>query len=128
VGNGILHHLYDRLDEALLNMSHLLKDGGKIVFLEPNLCNPYVYLIFSYPWLRKLANLEPDEMAFTKSFVSKKLDSAGYRNISVDYKDFLLPGIPDFLIQPSIALGDILEKVPLCKNVSQSIFIRATKG
>jgi len=128
VGNGILHHLYFHLDDALIKMSNLLKDDGKIMFLEPNLCNPYVYLVFSYPWLRKMANLEPDEMAFSKSSIIKRLSAAGYKNIHVDYKDFLLPGIPDLLIRPSIVAGGVLEKVPLVKNLSQSIFIRATKG
>lgn len=127
VGNGILHHLYHHLDDALLNMMQLLNEGGKIVFLEPNYHNPYVYLIFTNPHLRKLANLEPDEMAFSRSFINKKLHKAGYTNIRVDYKDFLLPGIPDMLIKPSITAGNILEKVPLAKNMSQSIFIRAEK-
>lgn len=127
IGNGILHHLYWHLDTAVKSMHNLLKDDGKIIFLEPNLYNPYVYLVFSFPWLRRIANLEPDEMAFSKSFIVKKLNDTGYKNIYVDYKDFLLPGIPEFLIRPSIVSGDVLEKVPLLKNVSQSIFIRATK-
>ena len=127
IGNGILHHLYHHLDEAFTNMRNLLNGNGKIIFLEPNIYNPYVYLIFSYPALRKMARLEPDEMAFSKRFVSEKLKKAGYGNIQVDYKDFLLPGIPDFLISPSVALGNVFEKIPLVKNVSQSIFISAVK-
>ncbi|MFN8321610.1 MAG: class I SAM-dependent methyltransferase [Chitinophagales bacterium] len=127
IGNGILHHLYHHLDEAFTNMRNLLKENGKIIFLEPNLYNPYVYLIFSYEKLRTLTHLEPDEMAFSKSFVSKKLSKAGYSNIKVEYKDFLLPGIPDALIAPSVIIGDLVEKVPLLNKVSQSIFISATK-
>ena len=127
IGNGILHHLYYHLDETFANMLHLLKDGGKIIFLEPNIYNPYVYLIFSYAALRKATHLEPDEMAFSKSFVSEKLSKTGYKNIKVEYKDFLLPGVPDALITPSVVIGDILERIPLIKNVSQSIFISAVK-
>jgi 2-polyprenyl-3-methyl-5-hydroxy-6-metoxy-1,4-benzoquinol methylase len=125
VGNGILHHLYHHLDEAFVNMKKLLKPNGKIIFMEPNLYNPYVYLIFSYPALRKMTHLEPDEMAFSKSFITEKLLKAGYKNIKVEYKDFLLPGIPDFLITPSVIMGDMLEKLPLVNKVSQSIFISA---
>jgi len=128
VGNGILHHLYYHLDECFTNMRKLLKDNGKLIFMEPNIFNPYIYLIFSYPVLRKKANLEPDEMAFSKSFVTKKLESLGYKDVKVEYKDFLLPGIPDFLIQPSIVVGNVLEKLPLVNKVSQSIFITATKN
>jgi hypothetical protein len=43
----------------------------------------------------------------------------------VEYKDFLLPGIPDFLITPSVVVGDVLEKMPVLNKVSQSIFISA---
>jgi SAM-dependent methyltransferase len=125
VGNGILHHLYHHLDEALVRMRHLLKDQGKIVFLEPNIYNPYVYLIFSYPALRETARLEPDEMAFSKDFIIKKLKNAGYAKIQVNYKDFLLPGIPRALIWPSIFLGSIAEKLPLFQRASQSIYIVA---
>jgi len=127
VGNGILHHLYFRLDEALTRIRDLLKDDGRMLFFEPNLENPYVYFIFRYARIRRWARLEPDEMAFSKSFISEKLSRAGYRGIRVEYKDFLLPGIPDFLITPSIVVGDMLEKIPLLKRASQSLFISAVK-
>lgn len=127
VGNGILHHLYYNLDEAFRSMQRLLKQGGKIIFLEPNFYNPYIYLIFSYPKLRSMAHLEPGEMAFSKRFITSALARAGFEDIRVDYKDFLLPGIPDFLITPSIWTGAVLEKIPLIKKISQSIFIRARK-
>lgn len=125
VGNGILHHLYGDLDGSLASMRRLLKMRGKIAFLEPNVYNPYIYLIFSYAKLRVLAGLEPGEMAFSKPFIIKKLAQAGFGEIRVDYKDFLLPGIPEFLIAPSIALGAVLEKLFLVNKLSQSIFIRA---
>jgi SAM-dependent methyltransferase len=125
VGNGILHHLYYGLDEAFSSMRRLLKENGRITFLEPNFYNPYIYLIFSYPKLRSMAHLEPGEMAFSRRFIREKLARAGFEDIRVDYKDFLLPGIPDFLIAPSIWAGAVLEKIPLIKKVSQSIFIRA---
>lgn len=127
VGNGILHHLYNNLDDACISMLRLLKEDGKIIFLEPNFYNPYIYLIFSYPRFRALANLEPGEMAFSKRFITEKLARAGFENIQVDYKDFLLPGIPDFLIEPSIVVGAVAEKIPFIRGVSQSIFIRANK-
>jgi ubiquinone/menaquinone biosynthesis C-methylase UbiE len=127
VGNGILHHLYYHLDECFINMRKLLKDNGRLIFMEPNIYNPYIYLIFSYAGLRKKANLEPDEMAFSKSFIAKKLEGLGYRDVKVEYRDFLLPGIPDFLITPSIVIGDVLEKLPLVNRVTQSIFITAVK-
>ena len=125
IGNGILHHLYFQLDEALTTIKKLLKPGGKIIFLEPNIYNPYCWVIFSFPFFRKKAHLEPAEMAFSKSFITKKLHSVGYENIKVGYRDFLLPGIPRFLVNPSIAVGALAERIPLLKMWSQSIFITA---
>ena len=127
VGNGILHHLYFHLDEALGNMKTLLKPRGRIIFMEPNLCNPYVYFIFSYPLLRKAASLEPEEMAFSKSFATQKLRNAGFENIKVEYKDFLLPGVPDFMIKPLVLAGKFLENMPL-NVLSQSLGIVGEKS
>ena len=127
VGNGILHHLYHYIDAALTNMLSLLKENGKMIFIEPNIHNPFVHLIFSYPYWRKKAHLDPDEMAFSKNFITKKLIQCGYKNVKVEYKDFLLPGIPELLIKPTIMIGDVLEKIPLVRTVSQSIFISAVK-
>ncbi|HEV8287174.1 MAG TPA: methyltransferase domain-containing protein [Chitinophagaceae bacterium] len=126
IGNGILHHLYYNLNEVLVTLKKLLNSQGKIIFMEPNIYNPYVAAIFKNKRLRKWARLEPDEMAFSKKFIYGKLKEAGFRNIKGEYKDFLLPGIPSWLIKPSIIIGDFLEKTPL-KFISQSILIKAVK-
>jgi len=128
VGNGILHHLFYELDEVLVNLKAMLKEGGKIIFLEPNIYNPYCYIIFSTtPFFRKWAKLEPTEKAFSKKFITKKLSKAGYNKIEVRYKDFLLPIIPHFLIKPVIVIGNIVEKIPFLRLVTQSIYITATR-
>src|SRR5690606_39515704 len=124
-GNGILHHLYYKLTEALQTLRSLLNKNGKLIFMEPNIYNPYCAVIFNVA--RDWAHLEPDEMAFSKTFITKLLQEAGFRNIKVDYKDFLLPGIPESFVKPSIVLGDLLEKIPVVKMVSQSLFIEAEK-
>ena len=126
IGNGILHHLYHNIDQALESSYRLLKTGGKIIFIEPNIWNPYVALIFKIPFLRKKAHLEPGEMAFSSGFIRSKLKKAQFTNCKIKSKDFLLPNTPDKLIKPVISLGSILEKTPLT-YVAQSIFITATK-
>jgi hypothetical protein len=123
VGNGILHHLYYQLPEILPRLKLLLKPGGRMIFWEPNLFNPYVFLIFSFPPLRTWARLEPGEMAFTRRRVSRLLRQAGYNSFRVDCRDFLVPNTPDFLIRPVAVLGAWLERVPLLKCLAQSIFI-----
>lgn len=127
VGNGILHHLYYGMDDALRKISGLLKNGGKIIFLEPNIINPYCFLIFKFPFFRKIANLEPAEMAFSRRFITGKLNDAGFVDIKVEYRDFLLPITPDPLIPLFVALGGILEKTPIINKLAQSIYISASK-
>ena len=126
IGNGILHHLYYNLNESLATFKKILNPNGKIIFMEPNIYNPYVAAIFKNSTLRNWAKLEPDEMAFSKDFIQQKLRASEFKNIKITYKDFLLPGVPELMIAPSIVVGDILEKTPL-KLVSQSILICANQ-
>ena len=65
VGNGILHHLYYKIDDTLKAMQKMLQKNGKIIFLEPNIYNPYCMLIFKILFLRKAARLDP-VVALTK--------------------------------------------------------------
>ncbi len=123
VGNGILHHLYHDLAASLHSIRNLLVPGGGVVFLEPNLHNPYVFLIFSRPTLRRLAKLEPDEMAFSRRFAIEQLGQAGFHEIEVEYRDFLIPGVPEWAIQPLIRFGAAAERTPGLKHLAQSLFI-----
>lgn len=125
VGNGILHHLYPHLAEVLPALRKWLRPGGRLIFWEPNLCNPYVYLIFSYASLRHRAKLEPDEMAFTPGFIRRQLTHAGYRIVSVRTQDFLLPNTPAALSRPLAAFSNLLDRIPLINRLAQSLFIVA---
>lgn len=127
IGNGILHHLYYNLDEALKNIFLLLKKDGKIIFWEPNIQNPFCFVIFSFPFFSRIANLEPTEKAFSKKFISKKLIETGFQDLDVSCKDFLLPVTPNVLIKPSISIGNVAEKIPGLRTMAQSLFIVASK-
>jgi 2-polyprenyl-3-methyl-5-hydroxy-6-metoxy-1,4-benzoquinol methylase len=127
VGNGILHHLYYNMDQALSNIHSLLKIGGKLIFLEPNFYNPYCLLIFKVQPFRKLARLEPCETTFTKRAITKKLANASFADIEVEYRDFLVPGTPDSIINPVIKIGRLIEKIPILNMLAQSIYISACK-
>lgn len=126
-GDGILHHLYPELSECVHSLRSLLKDGGKMLFWEPNIINPYCFLIFTFPFFRKRANLEPQEMAFSKAHVRTILQAESFSNISITHRDFLLPVTPDYLITTAQLLGGWAEKIPVLKLLSQSIFISAQK-
>ena len=127
-GNGILHHLYHHLDTVLPALHRWLRPGGRLIFWEPNLWNPYVWTIFTWGPVRRMAKLEPDEMAFTSAFIRTKLERAGFGTIRVDTRDFLLPNTPDALIRPVIAVSDVLDRVPLVNRTAQSLFFVAEKS
>jgi 2-polyprenyl-3-methyl-5-hydroxy-6-metoxy-1,4-benzoquinol methylase len=126
VGNGILHHLYENLDRTLSTLHFLLKPGGKIIFIEPNIYNPYCAAIFNVKVLRKAARLEPGEMAFSALYIQKKLNSAGFHMVNASYRDFLLPGVPLFCVKPLIVIGNIVERIPVLNRLAQSIYITAS--
>lgn len=127
VGNGILHHLEPDLKDMLRLFHDLLAPGGQLTFMEPNYYNPYVFAIFSNKHLRRLAKLEPNEMAFSKTYIDHLLQETGFNTISVTYRDFLIPGVPNFLIKPLVIMGGFLEKIPFVRAWAQSLFITATK-
>ena len=126
-GNGILHHLYHHLDTVLPALHRWLRPGGRLVFWEPNLWNPYVWSIFTWAPLRRAARLEPDEMAFTPAFIRRKLERAGFTPLLVTTRDFLLPNTPDALIRPVVAVGDVLDRIPVVNRAAQSLFFVAEK-
>jgi SAM-dependent methyltransferase len=127
VGNGILHHLYHHIDEALVSMRSMLRPGGRFVFWEPNLFNPYVFATFSFAPLRKLTRLEPDEMAFTPKWIEGHLRTAGFSAIDVSYRDFLVPNLPFSLVPLVTGAGAVVEKLPVVRRLAQSLFITATR-
>jgi SAM-dependent methyltransferase len=126
VGNGILHHLYYRLDSFLPTLARWLVPGGHLIFWEPNLKNPYILLIFKVAALRRMARLEPEEMAFTPRFIQRKLTNAGFCQVRAATRDFLLPNTPASLISSVVKIGDFLEKMPVVRGCAQSIFLTAT--
>jgi 2-polyprenyl-3-methyl-5-hydroxy-6-metoxy-1,4-benzoquinol methylase len=126
VGNGILHHLYYELDKFLPTLASWLRPGGRLIFWEPNLKNPYVFLVFKVAALRRMARLEPEEMAFTPGFIKRKLTTAGFSQVQAITRDFLLPNTPARLISSVVKIGDFLEKVPVVRGCAQSIFLTAT--
>jgi SAM-dependent methyltransferase len=126
-GNGILHHLYHHLDSVLPALHRWVRPGGRLVFWEPNLWNPYIWTIFSVAPFRRLAKLEPDEMAFTPGFIRRKLEHAGFTGIKIATRDFLLPNTPEALIRPVVAVGDQLDRIPWLNRMAQSLFLVAER-
>lgn len=124
-GNGILHHLVLRLDAVLHALHSLTNAGGGLAFIEPNFLNPYCAFIFGTRVGRRFARLEPDEMAFTPGRLRAALPPAGWRDVRVTTRDFLLPGLPEAVARPVLAVEPALEATALTRWLAQSHFISA---
>ena len=103
-GNGILHHLVRQLPRVLGNLHRMTNPGGGLAFIEPNFLNPYCAFAFGTKIGRRMARLEPDEMAFRPAQLRQRLAEAGWRDVEVKMRDFLVPGLPLPLVKPVLAV------------------------
>lgn len=124
VGDGILHHL--NLQMALNEINRVLKRSGGILFFEPNMLNPQIFLERNVPLVR-MFHQTPGETAFTRRQMKTALEKTNWKNIHIRPFDFLHPATPEFLIAPVKNAGYFFEKMPLLKEIAGSLWIEAVK-
>ena len=125
VGSSILHHL--EIDESIKEIFRVLKSGGTICFTEPNMMNPQIAIQKNIPYIKKKLGDSPDETAFFRWALKKKLTKIGFVNIKIIPFDFVHPSTPKLLIKVFIKLGNYLEKFPILREIAGSLFITAEK-
>ena len=125
VGSSSLHHL--EVDQALKEFARILKPGGGIMFTEPNMMNPQIALVKNIPSLKRRAGDSPDETAFFRWAIAKKLRSHGFTDISIVPFDFMHPGIPESLLGIAGPVTSACEKVPLLREIAGSLIIQCRK-
>ncbi len=124
-GNGILHHLVLELGQFLIILKKILNSEGGVAFIEPNFLNPYCAFIFGTQFGRRFAKLEPDEMAFTRGELLNYFTSSKWRDVSIDTRDFLIPGVPEALIKPITFFEPAFEATVATRWLAQSHFLTA---
>ena len=125
IGSSVLHHL--DVDAALKEFYRVLKPGGIIAFTEPNMMNPQIALQKNIPSLKKALGDSPDETAFFSWSIKKKLKQVGFTQVEIVPFDFLHPRIPEKLIKSILPFTHFAENVPLLRQISGSLYIKAIK-
>jgi len=125
IANSILHHV--DTDTCLKECLRVLKKGGAAFFTEPNMLNPEVFLEKKIGWFRKKGQHSPDETAFYRWKVRKALERAGFEEIKARNFDFLHPLVPRGLSAVFYFLSDILQNIPVIKEISGSLMIFGRK-
>jgi SAM-dependent methyltransferase len=123
IGSSILHHL--DLQEAFPAIFRLLKPHGIMSFAEPNMLNPQVWAERRFRGL--FPDVSPDETAFVRWKLTKTLRKAGFRNIEIAPFDWLHPSVPRALIGWVSAMGRLIEAIPLLREFSGSLYIKAMR-
>jgi 2-polyprenyl-3-methyl-5-hydroxy-6-metoxy-1,4-benzoquinol methylase len=125
IGSSVLHHL--EIDGSLRRILELLKPGGFLSFAEPNMLNPQVFLERHFQFLPVFAYTSPDETAFVRWSLARKLRSMGFEDVSITPFDWLHPHTPPSLIKAVRAVGRVIETIPLCREFSGSLYIRGRR-
>jgi 2-polyprenyl-3-methyl-5-hydroxy-6-metoxy-1,4-benzoquinol methylase len=125
VGSSVLHHL--EVTDALREIYRVLKPGGSICFTEPNMLNPQIAVQKNIPAIKRRLGDSPDETAFFRWSLRRRLAASGFRAIKIQPFDFLHPKIPARWIAQVQTIGDVLERVPLISEIAGSLYIRAHK-
>ncbi len=124
IGSSVLHHL--EIDLAAKEFFRVLKPNGKLIFTEPNMLNPQIALQKNIPFLKKYLGDSPDETAFIRWVLKRKLTTAGFKKIDIVPFDFIHPLLPIKLLKIA-SLFNSLEKIPIIKEIAGSLIIKAEK-
>jgi SAM-dependent methyltransferase len=125
VGNAVLHHL--DLSKALPELYRVLKPGGRLCAFEPNMLNPQVALERKVKFVGRRMMNSPDETAFFRWQLRRKLHEQGFVRIDIRPFDFLHPGTPIRLVPAVHGLSSVLGSVPVIREVAGSLQIYAEK-
>jgi 2-polyprenyl-3-methyl-5-hydroxy-6-metoxy-1,4-benzoquinol methylase len=122
IGSSVLHHL--DIPAALATCKKLVATGGRIVFAEPNMLNPQVWMERNFR--RWFPYVSQDETAIVRWELRRQLERAGFTDVVITPFDWLHPATPAPLIGVVGGAGRILERLPGLREFAGSVLIAAT--
>ena len=125
IGNAILHHV--SLEQVIPECLRVLRPGGQVIFTEPNLLNPYVFLMKRIPWIKRWLRESPDERAFVRWPLRRELARLGLCSLAVEPFDFVFPLLPAWLVDPAVWIGERCERIAGVREFAISLFITGRK-
>jgi ubiquinone/menaquinone biosynthesis C-methylase UbiE len=125
VGSSVLHHL--EIDVALREIARVLRPGGSIYFTEPNMMNPQIALQKNVPAIKKRLGDSPNETAFFRWLLQRRLERTGFCHVQIQPFDFLHPKVPRVWILAVENLSRFAERVPVLREIAGSLYIHAIK-
>lgn len=121
VGSSVLHHL--DIPAAIETCKRLLAPGGRMVFAEPNLLNPQVWMERRFrSWFPYVSR---DETAIVRWQLQRQLERTGFSNIVITPFDWLHPATPAPLIRVVAGAGRVFEQIPGLREFAGSVLITA---
>ncbi len=124
-GVSVLHHV--KYVPVFRDLFRVLRPGGHLLFMEPNILNPAVFVQKIIPPLKAFLADVPHETAFLRTWLSRDLAAAGFRSVEVRPFDFLHPLVPGWWVPGVERLGDALERTPLARELAGSLLVRAVR-
>ena len=98
-----------------------------MVFAEPNMINPQILIQKNIPFIKKWLGDSPDESAIVRWKFAALLKDKGFVNVKIFPYDFLHPVVPGFLVSTVNAIGMVIEKIPVLKEIAGSVIIVAER-
>lgn len=126
LGSSVLHHL--NVPAALDECRRVLKPNGRVVFAEPNMLNPQVFLTKNVGWLKRRAGDVPHETAFVRGALARRLQRHGFIVERITPHDFVHPGLPRACVKGTVVLGRWLERVWPVREIAGSLLVVARKA